>query len=97
MKNYEENFIDENLLTINFYDNEEPLLLNEESYTLNGPNKIPEQLLKNIYKITSFKINPNYYITVSNNGNEPRVYRGEFIIQSINPLIGITSINIMKN
>ncbi len=95
MENYEENFSDENLLTIKFYDNE-PLILNESSYKLNGDNKIPDKLLKNISKITSFHINPNYYITISNNENNEKLYRGEFIVQSINPFINVTSINISK-
>ena len=96
MENYEETFIDENLLTINFYD-KDSLVLNEESYKLDGKNKIPDMLLKNISDITSFKINPNYYITMSNNGSQEQVYRGEFIIQTKNPFNGVTSINIHKN
>jgi hypothetical protein len=96
MENYEENFIDENLLTINFYD-KDSIILNEESYKLDGKNKIPDMLLKNISKMTSFKINPNYFITISNNGSQEQVYRGEFVIQTKNPFTGVTSINIFKN
>jgi hypothetical protein len=91
MENYEENFTDENLLTINFYDSDS-LILNEESYKLEGDNKIPDILLQNLSKITSFKINPNYFITINN-----IVHRGEFIVQTKNPFIGVTSINIYKN
>lgn len=96
MENYEENFNDENLLTINFYDRDS-LVLNEKSYKLDKENKIPDILLKNVSKITSFKINPEYYITMSNNGSQEQVFRGEFIIQTKNPFINVTSINIFKN
>ena len=97
MKDYEETFINENLVTINFYNSDEPLILNEGLYTLEDNNKIPDRLLSNISNISSLNINSKYFITITNNNNAEKVYRGDIIIQSNNPFIGVTSINIIPN
>jgi len=97
MQDYEENFNNQELLKINFYDSDKPLILNNISYSLDDNNKIPDTLLLNIQKITSFDINPNYYITISNKDNYERVYKGEYIVQSLNPFLGVTAINIYQN
>jgi len=98
MKEYEETFINENLVTINFYNSDEPLILNEGLYTLeDNNNKIPERLLSNISNISSLNINSKYFITITNNTNAEKLYRGDIVIQSNNPFLGVTSINIIPN
>jgi hypothetical protein len=97
MQDNEENFNNQELLKINFYDSDEPLVLNNVSYSLDNNNKIPDKLLLNIQKITSFNVNPNYYITISKKDNYEQVYKGEYIVQSLNPFLGVTAINIYQN
>jgi len=92
-----ENFINEEPFKIEFDDIPNPLILTEGIYSINGEKKIPSLISQKINNIVSFNIDSNYYALISLNNTEPRIYRGEHIIQNDNIFKNITSIQVIKN
>jgi len=92
-----ETFINEEPFKIVFDDTPNPLILNEGVYSITGTNKIPNLISQKINNIVSFSIDPNYYALISLNNTEPKIFRGEHIIQNDNIFKNITSLKIVKN
>ena len=92
-----ETFINEEPFKIVFDDTPNPLILNEGVYSISGTNKIPNLISQKINNIVSFSIDPNYYALISLNNTEPKIFRGEHIIQNDNIFKNITSLKIVKN
>jgi hypothetical protein len=92
-----ESFIDEEPFKIVFDDMPNPLILTEGIYSVNGEKKIPSLISQKINNIVSFSIDSNYYALISLNNTEPKIYRGEHIIQNDNIFKNATSIQIIKN
>lgn len=90
-------FIDEEPFQIVFDDIPKPLILTEGIYSINGEKKIPTLISEKINNIVSFNIDPNYYALISLNNTEPKMYRGEHMIQNNNIFKNITSIQVVKN
>jgi hypothetical protein len=92
-----ETFINEEPFKIVFDDTPNPLILNEGVYSITGTNKIPNLISQKINNIVSFSIDPSYYALISLNNTEPKIFRGEYIIQNDNIFKNITSLKIVKN
>jgi hypothetical protein len=92
-----ESFIDEEPFKIVFDDIPNPLILTQGIYSINGEKKIPSLISQKINNIISFSIDSNYYALISLNNTEPKIYRGEHIIQNDNIFKNATSIQIIKN
>jgi len=92
-----ENFINEEPFKIVFDDIPNPLILNEGIYLKNGQTKIPIIISQKVNNIVSFTIDSNYYALIGINNTEPKIYRGEHIIQNDNIFKNITSLQIIKN
>lgn len=92
-----ESFIDEEPFKIVFDDIPNPLILTEGIYSVSGEKKIPSLISQKINNIISFNIDSNYYALISLNNTEPKIYRGDHIIQNENIFKNITSIQVIKN
>ena len=92
-----ESFIDEEPFKIVFDDIPNPLILTEGIYSIGGEKKIPSLISQKINNIVSFSIDSNYYALISLNNTEPKIYRGEHIIQNDNIFKNATSIQVIKN
>jgi hypothetical protein len=92
-----ENFINEEPFKIEFDDIPNPLILTEGIYSINGEKKIPSLISQKINNIVSFNIDSNYYALISLNNTEPKIYRGEHIVQNENIFKNVTSIQVIKN
>jgi len=90
-----EYFKEQNIFKINFND-EEPLILDEGVYSLEGSQKLPIRITNDFDKITSFEIDDNYNVLITKVGAYPVNYQGTFIVQDINPLENVEKIEIQK-